>query len=89
MKLAIRGFVEGRRFKIFEERVDIPEEDLEAEIPAMAERHAEMMWHRGQHMIEIEFLEALNPAERFLRFGTDPSGMVVPIPLRKSRSDKA
>jgi hypothetical protein len=80
MKIAIRGFVEGRRFKIFEERLEVAEADLESLIPAMAERHASIMFDRGPHMIEIEFLDELNPAERFLRFGTDPAGMVVPLP---------
>jgi hypothetical protein len=78
MKLAIRGFV--GKSKLFEDRVDLPIEQLDNLLPKLAEQHALAMVGRP-HMIEIEFLDEPNPQERFFRFGTDPSGMVIPVEI--------
>jgi len=36
------------------------------------------------HMIEMEFLDE-PVAERFIRFGTDPNGMIIPLPVDMDR----
>ncbi len=83
VRLAIRGFVGARR--VFEERVDVDFDHLGGVLPALAEKHAKRLASHERHMIEIEFLDEPNEQERFFRFGTDPSGMVMPIaiPLRE------
>ena len=77
VRLAIRGYV-GRRV-IFEDRVEVPFADLDTVMPKLAEQHAANLAVHELHMIEIEFLDEPNEQERFFRFGTDPSGMVLPI----------
>jgi hypothetical protein len=77
IRLAIRGF--AGRVQQFEDRVELNEEELEGLLPALAEKHAAAMAAHALHTIEIEFLDELDPMDRFFRFGTDPSRMVVPI----------
>ena len=79
MRLAIRGYV--NRSILFEDRVEIPMESLEDLLPNLAEKHAKAMAAHELHMIEIEFLDEPNQNERFFRFGTDPSGMIMPIKI--------
>jgi hypothetical protein len=77
IRVAIRGFVHGKR--LFEDRADIEDAALDALLPALAEKHAVAMATHKLHMIEIEFLDESDPEARFFRFGTDPSGMVIPF----------
>jgi hypothetical protein len=77
IRLAIRGFAKGRRQ--FEDVVEIDLQALDQLLPGLAEKHAEALASHALHMIEIEFLDESNPNERFFRFGTDPSGMVMPL----------
>lgn len=84
IRVAIRGYVGG--LVLFEDRVEMDEGELELLLPKLAEKHGRALACHDLHMIEIEFLDELNPLERFFRFGTDPSGMVVPIEVNlKSR----
>lgn len=76
MRIAVRGFAEGRR--IFEEIFEAETPDLEE----IAVRHAERLLPYPKHMIEVEFLDEPNPLERFFRLGTDPSRMVQPIGIQ-------
>lgn len=84
MKIAIRGFaVENETIrKIFEEREEISDPPDIFEVGVLATRHARRMLNYERHMIEIEFLDEPNPLERFFRFGTDPSGMVMPVEIK-------
>ena len=77
--LAIRGFADGRLK--FEDRVDVPLAGLDQVLPKLATQHATALAAHELHMIEIEFLDEPNEQERYFRFGTDPSGMVLPIEI--------
>ena len=76
VRLAIRGYASGKLQ--FEERVSLDEEELDDVLPRLGENHALALVNHSLHMIEIEFLDEPNPNERYFRFGTDPSGMVMP-----------
>lgn len=79
IRLAIRGYADGRR--LFEDRVEIPEDGLEDLLPGLAEKHAKAMAAHERHIIEIEFLDEPDPMQRFFRFGTDLSGMILPLEM--------
>jgi hypothetical protein len=55
---------------------------FDALLPQLAEKHAAALVSHALHMIEIEFLDEPDPNQRFFRFGTDPSGMVIPLKVR-------
>lgn len=72
IRLAVRVFLDG--IKEREDRISLDTELLEDIVRKLAEEHAEMMASR-RGMIEIEFLDELNPEQRFFRLGTDPAGI--------------
>lgn len=81
IRVAIRGFTQGELQ--FEDVVELPDEAaIEHLLPGLAEKHAAALADHRLHMIEIEFLDEPDPQERFFRFGTDPSGMVIPMRVR-------
>jgi hypothetical protein len=84
IRLAIRGYAAG--VVQFEDRLESDEADL-ALIPALSEKHAGDLLEHRLHMIEIEFLDEPNPNERFFRFGSDPSRMVMPIKVILAKED--
>lgn len=75
MRLAIRVFVDGIRQS--EDRLELELDALDTLMPDLASKHAAMMATR-RGMVEIEFLDELNPDQRFFRIGTDPAGTVLP-----------
>jgi len=79
-RLAIRGYLKST--KLWESQVEIDSEKLDELLPSLAEQHAEECASGKLTMIEIEFLDEPDPNERFFRFGTDPSGMVMPIGIK-------
>jgi hypothetical protein len=80
VRLAIRGFVGSARQ--FEDLIDMAGDAFDALLPQLAEKHAAALASHALHMIEIEFLDEPDPNQRFFRFGTDPSGMVIPLKVR-------
>lgn len=86
VRIAIRGFAKGRI--IFRDFATIGDDDLENLLPSLAAKHAERMAAHELHVIEVEFLDEPNKNERFFRFGTDPSGMVLPLGLLLDASDR-
>jgi len=76
IRVIIRGYGDG--VKVFEDRADIDDAALERVVGKMAEVHMRTLCKYEVHMLEFEFLDAPED-ERFLRFGTDPRGMVMPI----------
>lgn len=83
LKIAIRGFARGKR--VFEDRLEVSDSEMENLVPSLAEKHATAMANHSLHMIEVEFLDELDPKSRFFRFGTDPRGMVQPIAIDLGR----
>ena len=79
----MRGFA-GKQI-VFKQTVDLPDDD--AAMDRLAERHVATMAHHKLHMIEIEFLDEPDPMQRFLRFGTDPTGMLMPVAVYLSKED--
>jgi len=79
IRVAIRGFAMGAL--VFEDRVELDENDLDQLLPGLAKKHGNAMAVHHLHMIEIEFLDEPDPLARFFRIGTDPSGMVMPLRL--------
>ena len=78
-RIAVRGFA-GRKV-VFEDRIDVPVEQIDAVIQEHAERHARRMAAHELHMIEIEFLDEPDVNQRFFRLGTDPSLMAQPVKI--------
>jgi hypothetical protein len=78
-RIAIRGFVSGRM--TIEEFADVGGDEIDSLLRNLAEKHAKRLAEHSLHMIEIEFLDEPNVNERFFRFGTDPSAMVLPVAI--------
>ena len=81
IRVIFRGFIGG--VQQFEEAVAI--EDLNG-IDGLALQHVEKLLALpgGElHMIELEFPDTPDPADRFFRIGTDPAAMVAPIPVAR------
>ena len=85
-KLAIRG--SRADVVVFEDFVEWTEEELDRRLGPLAEKHARVMLtgEDALHMIEIEFLDEPDPAQRFFRFGTDPKRMVNPVGIDVARA---
>lgn len=79
IRLAIRGY--SGRAVVFEDKIEVAMRDLDELFPKLAEQHATKLAAHELHVIEIEFLDEPDEQQRFFRFGTDPSGMVMPIEI--------
>lgn len=87
MALAIRGFADKN--VVFDVRITVDPANLDKIIPKLAKEHAAKLASYELHLVELEFLDEPDPNERFFRFGTDPSGMVMPIAIPLSASASA
>lgn len=81
-RLAVRGFRGAVR--IFENRIDLPDEEMDA-IEKLAEEHLKAIAAGELTMIEFEFLDAPDRNQAFFRIGSDPRGMVMPVALDLTR----
>ncbi len=82
IRLAIRVFVDG--VKQSAERINVDPDRLDELLPTLAKKHAKMM-SAQPGMVEIEFLDELNPNTRFFRMGTDKRAMVDPMEIDLSQ----
>lgn len=75
-RVIVRGFLKGSH--VFSDH-----QELDADKPGftrrIAEQHARMTLAGDIDMIEIEFLDEPDPNQRFLRIGTNPLDMVIPL----------
>jgi FlaA1/EpsC-like NDP-sugar epimerase len=71
-RIVIRGFRNGE--KVFQELVNATGEEL----AQLAQKHIAKLTG-APFMVEFEFLDEKDQNERFMRFGTDPRGMVAPF----------
>lgn len=83
--LAVRVFVNGVLQST--ERVTVRDDEIDRVIGGLAEKHAKELMLFERHMVEIEFLDEPDVTQRFFRFGTDPSGMVLPLPVDLDKLD--
>jgi hypothetical protein len=79
MNIAVRGYSDGKL--LFEETVALTRENVEAVMYS----HVARIQKYQQHMLEIEFVDDAPSPMRFFRFGTDPGGMIIPIPYNDSK----
>ena len=78
IRLKFRGYISGAL--AFEEYAEVELDSLAETTERLADRHLGVL-SKSKHMIEIEFLDELDPRERFFRIGTDPSMMVKPCEI--------
>jgi len=77
----IRGYADGEI--VFEDPITLVDAgQLDQTIKDAADRHIAALQESSLHMIEIEFLDELDPRERFFRFGSDPRLMRRPMLIR-------
>lgn len=79
MRFVFRLYKNGALWRT--EKHTVPEERFEQIIRDLATRHATEVCTsaHAEFMIEVECLDEPDPMERFLRFGSDPSGMLFPL----------
>lgn len=78
VRLAIRVFLLGKLHS--EDLLTVDTEALDGLLPKLGMEHAHLL-AETPGMVEIEFLDQPDQGRRFFRIGTDPSAMVVPIPV--------
>ena len=73
MRITVRGWGDGAL--IFQETLEVTDEHT---MMRSAMEQIDMISPFERCCLEIEFLDETNPLERFYRFGTDTSRMVMP-----------
>lgn len=79
MRFIFRLYKNGALWRT--EKHTVPEDGFEQLIEDLGYRHATELCTSAdaKFMIEVECLDEPDPMERFLRFGNDPSGMLIPL----------
>lgn len=73
IRLRIRGYAGAAL--LFKEDIDAEEVAMES----LVEEHMKLLLPHPTHMLEFEFLDELDPKQRYFRFGTDTRRMRNPI----------
>jgi hypothetical protein len=79
VRIRRRVWVEGAL--VLDEEAVEPVDKSKSDGPDFAKRVGALAQGR-RHMVELEFLDEPNPLTRFIRFGTDPSMMDIPLRVR-------
>lgn len=79
LRVTVRLFVDARLIE--EETHEVNSDETESFVNALVERHGPVYESDQPILVEFEFLDEPDPLQRFVRLGTDPRGMVMPLPL--------
>jgi hypothetical protein len=84
--LIFRGFVAGEL--VYEQAASFDSSaELDRLLPALAQEHSTLLPDDDRPvMLEVEFLNEPDPLQWYIRFGTDPAGMVVPMAVDLGRA---
>ena len=77
MRIIVRGWGDGAL--IFKDSLELDNDEDEMDAMEKAREHVDLVTKYERHMLEIEFLDEPDPEQRFFRWGTDASGMVLPV----------
>jgi hypothetical protein len=73
-KIRVRGY--GGDALIFQETIAFEEGD---DLERIAAEHMTLLLPHPMHMLEFEFMDELDPNQRYFRWGTDKRRMVQPV----------
>lgn len=74
IRLMVRGY--SGPALLFQEKIEVESEE---DLSPLAKVQMERLIGHPENMVEIEFLDELDPKQRFFRFGSDPRRMRNPI----------
>jgi hypothetical protein len=83
VRVKIRIYIE--RALMASRKVIVPEDELDKLVQACAEAVELLTMGRFVYMMEFEFVDEPDPAQRITRVGTDPRGMDNPIAIDLSK----
>jgi hypothetical protein len=79
LRLVIRGYL--KKVRQWESSVEVWYDKMPSLMCDLADQHVKSMLGGTLDMVEIEFLDEPDVMQRFLRLGTNPDGMVMPIEI--------
>lgn len=83
LAITVRFFVDAQLRE--EATREFSAKEMHVYLRGLAERYARQIAERP-FLVEVEFLDEPNPLERFMRYGTDPHGMVMPVAISPPNS---